>query len=391
MNGRLDVLLVDHHQQAAGQSGDEARDGEGAELGPVDVDPVAGHRLLVGAQGPQHPAEPAVAQAAHGHHHQHPHPEDRWRTPRLCDTTGTPNSRGVGSWPVGDPRELGRSRKYPDAARPKARVVTATKTPSRRSVGRPTTKATTAAGRPGGQQGQTQVPVPVDHGHGPGHRAHGGERHLAQAHLAGPSGEHDDRAPHDGQHEQGGDLEEAARPEPQRQGDQEGQEHGGAPQRGEAHLGEAPQRGRDVSRTPVARAHWLPRSSRAPDRWVTWRKNIPRSTTPAMTASTRVGATTGPSCHPLLEGADGHGGQGHHRQVGESTQGQSRQRADQGGQAEGGIEGQADDGRLQEDAEEREHPGHHPGDRLQPVDRDARAWRPGPVGHRWPGWRCPGR
>ena len=75
--------------------------------------------------------------------------------------------------------------------------------------------------------------------------------------------------------------------------------------------------------------------------------------------------------HPLLEDAERHGRGGDDRQFGEVAQGERGERGHQGGQPEGGIEREAEDRRLEEDADEGQDAGHHPGHRLQAPDRDA--------------------
>ena len=75
--------------------------------------------------------------------------------------------------------------------------------------------------------------------------------------------------------------------------------------------------------------------------------------------------------HALLEDAERHGGGGDDGQLGEVAQGQRGQGGDERGQPVGGVEREAEDRRLEEDADEGEDAGHHPGDRLQAPDRDA--------------------
>ncbi len=58
-------------------------------------------------------------------------------------------------------------------------------------------------------------------------------------------------------------------------------------------------------------------------------------------------------------------------QLGEVAQGERGQGGDEGGQAVGGIEREPEDGGLEEDADEGQDAGDHPGHRLQAPDRDA--------------------
>ncbi len=74
---------------------------------------------------------------------------------------------------------------------------------------------------------------------------------------------------------------------------------------------------------------------------------------------------------PLLQDADGHGGDGHHGELGEPTEGQRAEGTGQRRQAECRLERQADDGGTEEDAEEREDAGDDPRHRLQVSHRNA--------------------
>ena len=84
--------------------------------------------------------------------------------------------------------------------------------------------------------------MPVDQRDGADGGADGGEGHLTQADLARPSGEHDDGAADDGQHDERGAADQLTRAHPQwqRGGGGEGDQRAdGGP---DAHLGEVAQR-----------------------------------------------------------------------------------------------------------------------------------------------------
>ncbi len=226
-------------------------------------------------------------------------------------------------------------------------------------------------GRTSGEQGEAEVPVPVDHGHRPGDRTHGGEGHLAQRDLSRPAREHDDRTPDYGQDHHGGDLEHAARPS-----------HSGSVTRNASRPTAAPSEASRTSDQPPQGDRHLPHASR---------ERPLLAAAPAAAGRQRQLAEKHPEQHhaghdrqhqawvrrpvvvdPPLEGADRHRCQCHHRQIGEPAEGQGGRGADQGGQAEGGIERESDNCRLQEDAEKREHACDHPGQGLQPVDGNAK-------------------
>ena len=112
-------------------------------------------------------------------------------------------------------------------------------------------------------------------------------------------------------------------------------------------------------------------TSRSVWRASSWRTTMAAKTTAGQDGEPEGGVGRVVPRDALLEDAEGDGGGGDDRQLGEVAQRQRGQGGDERGEAVGRIEREAEDGRLEEDADERQDAGHDPGDRLQAPDRDA--------------------
>ena len=230
-------------------------------------------------------------------------------------------------------------------------------------------------GGAGQQEGEAQVPVPVEERH----RADGGpdrgEGHLAQADLAGPSAEHDDGAADDGEDDEGRGADELAGAHPQRQragGGEGDQREGRGP---DPDLGEVAQGGRQVAHAAGQRQRRLGLAVGAARQQLAHDDGGEDHAGQHGQPERGVGGLV--PGHALLQDAEGHRGDGDDRQLGEVAQRQGGQGGDERGQPVGRVEREAQDRRLEEDAHEGEDARHHPGDRLQAARPGCRAWRRG--------------
>ena len=199
--------------------------------------------------------------------------------------------------------------------------------------------------------------------------ADGGEAHLTQADLTGPSCEHDDGTADHGQRHQGRPSDEFAGTEPERHGAGRSQDDGGAERHSGADLGQGAGGRRhfpDAARQGEARLGF---AVQPVGQELAYDDGGEDDGGQHCQSEGGVGRVL--PGHPLFEDPERHGGGGDHRQLGEVAQGQGGQGGDEGGQAVGRVEGQAENGGLEEDRDEREDAGHDPGDRLQSSDRDA--------------------
>ena len=199
----------------------------------------------------------------------------------------------------------------------------------------PTTTATAAAAAPAEEQGQAQVPVPVEQRDGADDGADGGEGHLAEADLARPAGEHDDRAADDGEHDEGRGR-GSARRDPSRAAACRRRRRPPASPTGVAdpHLGE-------VAEPTAGRSRTLPASvsddsaSRSVRCASSWRTTMAAKTTPARTASPSAGFVGSFHATPCCEDAERDGGGGDDGQLGEVAQRQRGQGGHERGEAVG--------------------------------------------------------
>jgi len=214
-------LLV--HVQGAGHGSQEARQRERRHAGPGGVDPVGPGRLLVLADGDEHPAGAAAPQPHDHEQRQAEHGDAGVEHRRLAGQLDAEERAPVDA-PAGQPvaerrRAVEQERRHEQAERQRAHRQRQAPATQRRVAH---DHGGDATHQPGRQAGERQVPAPVV-GERPADRgAHPHERHVPQADLPGPPGEHHQRRGHDAEdHDDGGQVEPAGR-QPRRQGQHEG-------------------------------------------------------------------------------------------------------------------------------------------------------------------------
>ncbi len=176
-------------------------EGEGGQLRPHDPDAVALGRPLVGRQRAQHAAGAAVAQTVQRNEDQDEDAQAQLEHRRLR-RDGEPEEVGGPELVLGDPGELLAHQQVAGGGEAEGQRGDGGEhavEPQRRDADH---DGHDRGGGTGQQQGEAQVPVPVEQGHRADGGADRGEGHLAQADLPRPPGEHDNRAADDGQHDE---------------------------------------------------------------------------------------------------------------------------------------------------------------------------------------------
>ena len=189
------VVDVEH----AGERGHEPGDRERGERGARRVDAVRARRVLVLADRDQRAAGAAVPDAARRDVHQREAGEAEVVVAGLGADVDEPEEVGAL-----DPAESGSQlsknswlSRYDDVSSANASVMTGSVNPPRRIAGYPTITAMTAPTSPPTSSAIADVQPLVRGERAADRRADADERHLPEAHLPGPAGEHHERDPDD--------------------------------------------------------------------------------------------------------------------------------------------------------------------------------------------------